>query len=88
MWIGIINPSEDSWNEGVQALEIAPLEPQKMTDNAEMTTNVGEWAKSVHGIGAASAQAKDWDTRSAIYGQLLTTCAQCHQELGLEINLN
>jgi cytochrome c553 len=88
MWIGIINPSEDSWNEGVEALEISPLEPQKMTDNAEMTANVGDWAKAVHEIGTKAAQAGDWDSRAELYGELLSTCARCHHELRLEITVN
>jgi cytochrome c553 len=87
MWIGIVNPSEDSWNKGAEALADAPLEPQKMTDNAEMTPDVGNWAKAVHEISDKTAQAKDWDSRARLYGELLATCAQCHQKLELAINL-
>lgn len=69
MWIGIVNPSEESWNKGAEALEVVPLEPQKMTDDAEMTADVGNWAKAVHEISSKTAQAKDWDSRARLYGE-------------------
>jgi cytochrome c553 len=77
MWIGIINPSEDAWNKRIKALEVSPLEPQKLTVNDEMTSTVGDWAKTVHEVGAKASQAGDWDSRTEIYGELLATCARC-----------
>lgn len=88
MWIGIVNPSEEAWKKGAAALEDVPLEPRKMTDDAEATPDVGNWAKAVHEIGSKSAQAEDWDSRTRIYGELLSTCAQCHEALELTIDLS
>lgn len=88
LWIGIVNPSEQSWNKGTEALDTVPLGPLKMTDDEEITTDVGDWAKAVHEISAQAAMAQDWDSRARLYGELLATCAQCHQKLEVEPELS
>jgi cytochrome c553 len=88
MWIGIVNPSEESWNKGTEALDILPLGPTKLTEDGEVTTDVADWANAVHEISSQMVSANDWDSRAELYGKLLATCAQCHQKLGLAINLS
>lgn len=87
MWVGLINPSEESWAKGVEVLADAPLEPQKMTDEAELSSDVGGLAQTVHQVGDDARQAEDWETRARIYGGLLSTCANCHEKLGAAIQL-
>lgn len=87
MWVGLINPSEASWRKGAEVLSDAPLEPQKMTDEAELSIGVGELAQRVHELGHDARRTEDWSSRARIYGALLSTCADCHLELGLAIAL-
>ena len=85
MWVGIINPSEESWRKGVEVLTDAPLEPERMTDDADLTVSIGALARRVHEAGHAARQAEEWSSRAWIYGKLLPTCADCHLELGLAL---
>jgi cytochrome c553 len=87
MWIGLINPSEESWKKGVEVLSDAPLQPQKMTEEAGLSVDIGALAQAVHEAGDEARQAKDWGARAQIYGGLLSTCADCHLKLGLVIDL-
>ena len=87
MWVGLINPSEESWRKGVEVLTDAPLEPQMMTDDVEVRVVVGGLAQRVHEAGHNGQRAEDWSTRARIYGELLSTCADCHHALGLVIAL-
>jgi cytochrome c553 len=88
MWMGLVTPSEETWKKGVEALNVSPLEPHKMTDDANTTADVGGWAQSVHEIGARATQEQDWDKRAQLFGELLGTCARCHQALELTIDLH
>jgi hypothetical protein len=82
MWIGMINPSEEAWTEGAEVLADAALEPENLTDHAEHTGRVGELAVQVHELGAQALETQVWTHRAAIYGQLLASCAGCHNLLG------
>jgi cytochrome c553 len=87
MWVGLINPSEAAWIEGVDVLTNVPLQPQKMTDDAELMEDVVALARAVHDVGEKATRVGDWDERALLYGQLLATCAECHRKLGLSIEM-
>jgi cytochrome c553 len=87
MLMGLINPSDEAWNNGAEVLADAPLEPRKMTGETSQLKSVGEMAQQVHELGAEAQNVQDWQARALLYGELLATCAQCHDTLGIAIAL-
>ena len=81
MWMGLVEPSDENWSKGVAVLADAPLEPEGMSNDAEVSTEAGKLARRVHEIGAKAQAAADPDARALIYGDFLATCAACHQVL-------
>lgn len=78
LWEGLTGPWDDAWMRGANALAASRVfggdggEPPAaglLAHEAAMR-EAGEQAKTTEGLRA----------RSAAYGRLLTTCAQCHQE--------
>jgi hypothetical protein len=72
LWEGLIGPSEESWTAGSEALGEAALDPEDAPDE------VGVLAQRVHELGTEATETLGFNDRAAVYGQLITTCAQCH----------
>jgi hypothetical protein len=73
LWEGLIGPSDESWAAGAAALGEAALEPQDTPEE------VGVLARRVHELGAEAVETFGFTDRAVLYGQLLTTCARCHE---------
>jgi cytochrome c553 len=73
MWEGLIGPSDEAWDAGANALGEAALEPQDTPEE------VGVLAARVHELGGEAVETTGFSARASLYGQLLTTCAECHQ---------
>jgi mono/diheme cytochrome c family protein len=82
MWDGLVVPSDDSWNAGARALSGAPLAPELLTPGKTPVPRVGELASHVHELARKATTANDRVTRADLFGQMMTTCATCHQWLG------
>ncbi|MGE3888978.1 MAG: hypothetical protein AB7H81_21315 [Vicinamibacterales bacterium] len=83
MWEGLIGPSESRWNAGTAELARAPLTSKEVLSEPSAVKQVDDLTARVR---ALAAEARDipataWDTRSAIYGRFLSTCAACHQTI-------
>jgi len=83
MWEGLIGPSEARWNAGVAELAEAPLASDEILAHESAGPRITELAAQVHALGeqARGIPATAWDTRSALYGRFLSTCAACHQAI-------
>jgi len=83
MWEGLIGPSETRWQAGVEVLAEAPLTSDEIFTNQSAAPWITELAAQVHELGkqARGAPATAWDTRSAVYGRFLSTCARCHEAI-------
>lgn len=81
MWVGLINPSEESWEAGSEVLADAPLAPEEMTGDGRLTEGVRELAHTVREVGAEALEVEDWDRRALLYGEISATCALCHERL-------
>jgi len=84
LWEGLVVPSGEVWQSGAQALDEVPLVPEEVTEDSAIFTQVKGTANHVHELGAAARQAGDPDTRAAVYGEFLATCASCHKATGLD----
>jgi cytochrome c553 len=82
LWEGLVVPSGEVWQSGAQALDEVPLVPEEVTEDSAIFAQVKGTANHVHELGAAARQAGDADTRAAVYGEFLATCASCHKATG------
>jgi cytochrome c556 len=80
MWHGLIAPSDESWNAGATALAEAPL--QVVSDTKGEQKEGQGVADQVHGLAAAAAKQTVPEERAATYGELLASCAACHEGRG------
>ncbi len=81
LWEGLIGPSDTAWRAGAGVLYDAPLYTDALTRDVEQYEPVTELAWTVHDVGARALMASDPATRAELYGQLLGTCARCHELL-------
>ncbi|MCA9670310.1 MAG: hypothetical protein KC503_32165 [Myxococcales bacterium] len=82
LWEALVIPSDDHWTRGTAILLEKHLEKGALAAAAKkhkkkVGKEVSALAEQVHKLGEQAAKAKG-DTRSALYGQLLATCASCH----------
>jgi len=78
MMQGLVVPSSALWNEGAQALRVAPLASGKLPKDPKLTPDVAAGEQRVHQLADQAAGTSDPQARSALYGELLGTCARCH----------
>ncbi|MEJ2238382.1 MAG: hypothetical protein P8X82_08810 [Gemmatimonadales bacterium] len=74
MWDGLVGPADAEWAEGAKGLDESPL--------LGGSTEAQGYARRVHELGEQALQAADPAARAVIYGELITTCASCHQLAG------
>lgn len=79
MWEGLTTSSVDAWNAGAQELSGTPLSLDAFSVEEGTEVQVSALAQRVHQLGAQGASEVGWGGRTDVYGQLLTTCAACHQ---------
>ena len=83
MWEGLVVPSDDAWMAGARALEETPLKPGvASTENAEEADYL---EKRCHGLGSRAQLVAGPSARARIYGELIATCADCHQLAGRDV---
>jgi cytochrome c556 len=81
LWEGLIAGSDASWRAGARALRDAPLYTDAVTQDVRQYEEVTKLAWTVHDIGTRAGTVTDRSARAALYGQLLDTCARCHNLL-------
>lgn len=78
LWDGLVANSEEPWRAGAEVLADAKLPPGDLVPRANRAPEVEQIAASVSVLGQRALAASDTNVRSEIYGELLTTCADCH----------
>jgi cytochrome c553 len=81
LWEGLIGPSDTAWTAGASALIDAPLYTDALTRDVAQYEPVTALAWTVQEIGARARMESDHKARAELYGQLLGTCARCHELL-------
>ncbi len=79
LWDGLVIPDDAEWDDGVEALGEAPLTPEDLP--ADMQPEIARLAARVHELVGAATTAESIGERSRVYGELLGTCAACHQSI-------
>jgi len=81
LWDGLVGPSDESWQAGAAVLRDAPLFTDALTRDVEQYDEVTKLAWEVHEDGALAYTTRDQGRRAEQYGELLSTCATCHNLL-------
>ncbi len=78
LWQGVVGPSTEMWDEGALALSTSQLDAMGAA-NGVPRRDVGELAARLRALALRATTTDDHDDRATLYGELLSTCAACHQ---------
>jgi cytochrome c553 len=81
LWEGLVAPSDEAWTSGARVLTDAPLGDDTLPGRTAVP-GIAVLSASVHDLGVEATKATRASRRIAIYGELLDTCAACHQRVG------
>lgn len=85
LWDGLIGPSENAWNRGLNMLVDVPLHPDDVTDEdlpEADTAALERITRRVHDLASVGTIATTPMARSEVYGEMLGLCSECHTRLG------
>jgi hypothetical protein len=85
LWEGLIGPSENAWNRGMDMLVDVPLHSEDVMDEDSGdvdTAALERIAGRVHALTRQGTIASTPTARAEVYGELLGLCAECHTRLG------
>jgi len=77
LWEGLIFPSDTSWSSGMDVLQDAPRLDSDVADVAAAARHLRELARTGRSAGL--------EQRGAVFAHVLTTCAGCHERLGISL---
>jgi cytochrome c553 len=78
LWDGLVGPSDELWNEGAGVLATAHLDTLQASGGTTRG-DVTALAAHVRELALRAVKLEDTDARAQLYGELLSTCAGCHQ---------
>ncbi len=77
-WYGLSVPSDGAWQQAAQMLLDAPMSPTDEEGKA-VRQELASRVDAVRAIAQRALEAKGEQDRVQVYGELLSTCASCHQ---------
>jgi cytochrome c2 len=77
MWQGLLASSDEAWLEGAQLLAATPTDV-RATVRDKPNAEVFELAERMQAQAERAATLNDHDERAEAYGELMHTCASCH----------
>ncbi|MCX5748484.1 MAG: hypothetical protein NT062_39035, partial [Proteobacteria bacterium] len=78
LWDGLVGPSDTMWSEGAHVLATTRLDAAQAVGRTH-NADVAALAQKVRAIATRATTVDDHDARAQLYGELLSTCAACHQ---------
>jgi cytochrome c553 len=84
LYRGLVVPSDHSWNRGADALTGDPVELELKRESAPRP-EIEALAKRLHDLAQQARKAENPKSRSAVYGQMLATCSECHKQQNIVI---
>jgi hypothetical protein len=75
---GLVLPSTTAWQQGVTALERAPLARSDLPPDRKLASSIKNAEADVHRLAAEARTASSTASRATLYGRLLGKCAECH----------
>lgn len=86
LWKGVLAPDPELYTQGALALGEVIEVPEAISESPD--PKVGELSTEVHQLGAQAAGASSDQERADTYRDILATCAQCHEHLGVRPTLS
>ncbi|MGD2070504.1 MAG: hypothetical protein PVI57_17645 [Gemmatimonadota bacterium] len=80
LWEGLVAADATHWDRGARVLTEDPL---RFFENLEGDRSVPERARRIHELGERALETSDRFARAEVYGELITTCAGCHEAMGV-----
>jgi hypothetical protein len=77
LWEGLMFPSATSWSSGMDVLMDAPKLDSDVADVAAAAQHLRQLARKGRSAGV--------EQRGAVFASVLTTCAGCHERLGVSV---
>lgn len=84
LWDGLIGPSENAWNRGLNMLVDVPLHPDDVMDEESAgadTAALDRITRRIHDLAGLGTVTRTPTARSELYGEILGLCAECHTHL-------
>jgi cytochrome c553 len=75
---GLAVPSTTAWQNGVSALEAAPLRGRDLPRDSKLTDEIREIEDRVHELAERGREADDTRSRIHVYSELIQSCGECH----------
>lgn len=82
MWEGLIGPSDKAWEWGTEMLSEVNLTSELVTDSPAKEAQVADLVEQIREVGIEGSNAASGASRSAMYGEFLSLCANCHSLTG------
>lgn len=82
MWDGLIGPSDKAWRWGTEMLSEVTLTSAQITTEPDEETQVDGLVQAIREVGNQGSTAPAGEARSAVYGEFLSLCANCHNLTG------
>ncbi len=79
LWAGLIVPSEEAWRNGTITLSRAPIAAPE-TEGEPVDPRTAERVSQIRALGQRARTAGSHRERGEIYGELIATCAHCHND--------
>ncbi len=79
LWEGVVGGSDRPWVAGLEVLSATPLPYSPITDAPALAARLQRLARTA--LTAHRDQTETLDERGRLYGEMLVTCAACHQKL-------
>jgi cytochrome c553 len=76
---GLIGPSEQAWSAGAETLRAPPTCATRAATEVADVAVVHKLARDFDRLAARTRKTADFEARGRLYGDLLATCAACHQ---------
>ena len=78
LWEGLVGPSEEMWTDGTQTLAGIRLDLAAVTGDTPRG-DLAALAGKVRELASRARAVANHDARATLYGELMSTCAGCHQ---------
>lgn len=82
MWEGLISPSDEAWQLGAETLAGVRVNAADIGATGAGQPRVDYLLGRAREIGAQGTEAQSREQRGALYGELLSLCADCHSMTG------
>jgi len=79
LWEGLVQPSDELWTAGADALATSQLDPAELNIPEEQRATAAALIQHVYDLGEEAKAATTPEARADVYGHFIATCATCHR---------